>query len=140
GLAHEVLRHATLGNARSAGLGGRLGAIRPGYKADIILIDLNDIGYLPFNSAARQLVYTETGRGVETVIVDGRTVIKDRRVTTIDETALRREVAGLMRHFIPDYEAVVKARQSALPHLLAAHRRAWQEALPLHRFLGRTRD
>ena len=140
GLAHEVLRHATLGNARSAGLGGRLGAIRPGYKADLILIDLNDIGYLPFNSAARQLVYTETGRGVETVIVDGRTVNKDRRATTIDETALRREVAGLMRHFIPDYEAVVKARQSALPHLLAAHRRVWQEALPLHRFLGRTRD
>src|SRR2546423_9242748 len=88
-LAHEVLRHATLGNARTAGLDGSLGAIKAGYKADLILIDLNDTAYLPYNSAARQLVYTESGRGVETVIVDGRTVIRDRRVTTIDEDALR---------------------------------------------------
>src|SRR5262249_11871571 len=50
GLAHEVLRHATIGNARTAGLTGRLGAIRPGYKADLILIDLNDVAYLPYNS------------------------------------------------------------------------------------------
>ena len=56
GLAREVLRHATIGNARTAGLADRLGAIRPGYKADLILIDLNDIAYLPYNSAARQLV------------------------------------------------------------------------------------
>jgi cytosine/adenosine deaminase-related metal-dependent hydrolase len=34
GLAHEVLRHATIGNARTAGLAGRLGALKPGYKAD----------------------------------------------------------------------------------------------------------
>src|SRR5262249_13343767 len=52
GLAHEVLRHATLGNARTAGLKGRLGAIRPGYKADLVLIDLKDVAYLPYNSAA----------------------------------------------------------------------------------------
>src|SRR5262249_56175159 len=61
-LAHEVLRHATLSNARSAGLGDRLGAIRLGYKADMIFIDLNDVAYLPYNSAARQLVYTHAGR------------------------------------------------------------------------------
>lgn len=138
GVAHEALRHATLGNARTAGL-GNLGAIRAGYKADLVLIDLDDIGYLPFNSAARQLVYTETGRAVETVIVDGRVVLKDRRVTTVDESALRREVAGLMRHFVADYDDVVKSRQRALPYMLEAHRRVWQADLPLHRFLSRTR-
>ena len=47
-----MLRHATLGNARTAGLDRQLGAIRPGYKADLILIDLNDVAYLPYNSAA----------------------------------------------------------------------------------------
>ena len=139
-LAHEVLRHATLGNARTTGLAGCLGAIKPGYKADLILIDLTDAAYLPYNSAARQLVYTESGRGVETVIVDGRVVIKDRRVTTIDEDVLRREVADLMRHFIADYDAVVESRKRALPYMLDAHRQMWQTDIGMNRFIGRTRS
>jgi cytosine/adenosine deaminase-related metal-dependent hydrolase len=138
-LAHEVLRLATIGNARTAGLEGRLGAIRPGYKADMILIDLNDVAYLPYNSAARQLVYTEAGRGVESVIVDGRVVMKERKLTTLDEDALRREVADLMRHFIADYDAVVESRKRALPYMLDAHRRVWQPEIGLNRFIGRTR-
>jgi cytosine/adenosine deaminase-related metal-dependent hydrolase len=139
GLAHEVLRHATIGNARTAGLADCLGAIRPGYKADLIIIDLNDVAYLPYNSAARQLVYTETGRGVESVIVDGRVVMKERVVKTIDEDALRREVAGLMRHFIADYDAMIEARKVALPYMLDAHRRMWQPDIGMNRFINRAR-
>jgi cytosine/adenosine deaminase-related metal-dependent hydrolase len=138
-LAHEVLRHATLGNARTAGLAGKLGAIRPGYKADLILIDLNDVAYLPYNSAARQLVYTEAGRGVESVIVDGRVVIDRRQVKTIDEDALRREVADLMRHFLRDYDTVVETRKRALPYMREAHRRMWETDIGIDRFIGRTR-
>ena len=139
GLAHEVLRHATLGNARTAGLAQSLGAIKPGYKADLIFIDLTDVAYLPYNSAARQLVYTEAGRGVESVMVDGRLVIKERVVKTIDEEALRREVASLMRHFIADYDAIVEQRKSALPHMLDAHRRVWAEDIGMDRFIPRAR-
>ena len=139
GLAHEALRHATLGNARTAGLAGRLGALKPGYKADMILIDLNDVAYLPYNSAARQLVYTEAGRGVESVIVDGRVVIEGRKVKTIDEDALRREVADLMRHFNADYDAVVESRKRALPYMLDAHRKVWQADIGMNRFISRTR-
>jgi cytosine/adenosine deaminase-related metal-dependent hydrolase len=139
GLAHEVLRHATLGNARTAGLQGKLGALKPGYKADMILIDLNDVAYLPYNSAARQLVYTEAGRGVESVIVDGRVVIKERQVKSFDEDALRREVADLMRHFIADYDQVVASRKRALPYMLEAHRKVWQADVGMHRFISRTR-
>jgi 5-methylthioadenosine/S-adenosylhomocysteine deaminase len=139
GLAHEVLRHATLGNARTAGLADRLGAIKPGYKADLILIDLNDVAYLPYNSAARQLVYTEAGRGVESVMVGGRLVIKERVVKSIDEEALRREVASLMRHFIADYDAIVESRKAALPHMLEAHHRVWAEEIGMDRFIPRAR-
>lgn len=138
-LAHEAIRHATLGNARTAGLAGRLGAIKPGYKADLVLIDLTDTAYLPYNSAARQLVYSEAGRGVESVIVDGQVVMHQRRVKTIDEEALRREVEGLMRHFIADYEAVVESRRRALPYMRDAHRRVWETDIGLHRFIPRTR-
>jgi cytosine/adenosine deaminase-related metal-dependent hydrolase len=138
-LAHEVLRHATLGNARTAGLGDRLGAIKSGFKADLVLIDLNDTAYLPYNSAARQLVYTEAGRGVASVIIDGRVVMAERKVMTIDEEALRREVESLMRHFISDYDAVVKSRARALPFMREAHGRMWQPDVGMNRFVARTR-
>jgi len=138
-LAHEVLRHATLDNARSAGLHGQVGAIKPGHKADMVLIDLNDTAYLPYNSAARQLVYTETGRGIDSVMIDGRMVMKQRQITTIDEDGLRREVESLMRHFMTDYDEVVKTRARALPHMLEAHRRMWQPDVGMNRFISRTR-
>ena len=138
-LAHHALRHATEGNARSAGLERELGALKPGYRADMVLIDLNDVAYLPFNSAARQLVYTETGRGVKTVIVEGRVVIKDRKAATIDEDGLRREVDSLMRHFRADYDTVARERERALPHLRQAHSRVLQTEIGMSRFIPRTR-
>ena len=139
GLAREVLHHATMGNARTAGLDKCLGAIRPGFKADLVLIDLKDVAYLPYNSAARQLVYTESGRSVDTVIVDGKIVVKDRKTLTVDEEALRREVADLMRSFNADFDKVLESRKRALPYMLEAHRRAWQPDIGMSRFIPRTR-
>ena len=76
---------------------------------------------------------------MESVIVDGRVVIKNRKVKTFDEDALRREIAGLMRHFIADYDAVVASRKRALPYMLEAHRRVWRADIGMNRFIGRTR-
>ncbi len=117
----------------------RLGALKPGYKADLVLLDMNDTAYLPYNSAARQLVYTETGRSIDTVVIDGRVVIRDRVVQTIDEDALRREVIELMRSFIVDFDDVLKSRETALPHMLNMHRRVWGTDVGLNRFIARTR-
>ncbi len=139
GLAHKALRYATLGSARTALLDDRLGAIKPGYKADLVLLDMKDTAYLPYNSAARQIVYTETGRSIDTVIIDGRVVIRDRELKTIDEAALRAEVADIMKHFVPEYEAIVKERAVALPYLREAHEKVWSIPLPMQRFVERTR-
>ena len=65
-----------------------LGKIEVGAKADISLMDLTDPSYIPLNSATRQLVYTEGGRGVKTVIIDGKVIIQDGRLQTMDEEAL----------------------------------------------------
>jgi cytosine/adenosine deaminase-related metal-dependent hydrolase len=138
-LAHEVLRYATLGNARTAGLEGKVGAIKPGHKADMVFIDLNDTAYLPYNSAVRQLVYTETGRGIDSVMIDGRMVMDRRRVTTIDEDVLRREVEDLMKHFLRDYDEIVGSRARALPYMREAHRRMWEPDVGVDRFIARTR-
>jgi hypothetical protein len=72
-------------------------------------------------------------------MVDGRIVVKDRVVKSIDEDALRREVVSLMRHFIADYDSVVKSRKAALPYMLDAHRRMWEPDIGMDRFIGRAR-
>ncbi|MDC0032971.1 amidohydrolase family protein [Alphaproteobacteria bacterium] len=138
-ITHDAVRYATLGSARSACLDDTIGALKPGYKADMVLLDLNDTAYLPFNSACRQLVYTETGRAIDNVIIDGRLVVKDRRVTTIDEAGLRAEVADYMKGFIADHEDIIKSRAGALPYMLDAHRRVWDTDVGMNRFMERAK-
>ena len=89
--AAAALRAATEAGAEGARLGHVIGHIAPGYKADLTLIAMDDPSWSPLNSAVRQLVHVEAGRGVRHVIVDGKIVVRDRRLTTIDEDAdLRR--------------------------------------------------
>jgi hypothetical protein len=108
--------------------------------ADLFLLDLTDPSFVPLNSVARQVVFTEGGRGVETVIVDGRIVIAERRITTIDERGLREEVAGLMKVLRKDIEAIGKRNSAMLPYLLEAQRRTWQVDIGLNRYVGNADD
>jgi 5-methylthioadenosine/S-adenosylhomocysteine deaminase len=133
--ARDAMRAATLGGARAMKLDGEIGAIRAGMKADLVVIDLSDIAYQPLNSAARQLVFSETGRGVETVIVDGELVMRERRVTTIDEAALREELAALMPAFRRDFARVASANAPVIPYLLAANERLKSHDVGLDRFV-----
>lgn len=134
--AAEAIRIATQGGARTAGLEARLGAIRPGMRADLVILDLDDPAYLPLNSAARQLVFSETGRGVETVIVDGQPVMVNGRVRTVDEAELRRRVSEVMQGVRRDFERVAGQAARLLPHMREFHRRVWQHDLGLNRFIG----
>jgi guanine deaminase len=134
--ASDAMRAATLAGARTAGMDGKLGALKPGMAADLSIIDLTDPSFVPLNSAARQVVFTEAGRGVETVIVDGRVVVRDRKITTIDERALREEVAELMKVLRKDIDAVVARNAAMMPYLMEAHRRTWATDIGLNRYVG----
>ena len=105
-------------------------------RADLVVIDTTDPVYVPFNSAARQLVYGEGGRGVETVIVDGRVVVRDRKILTVDEASLRAEIDALMPGFRQDAEAVVARTARLRPHIAVADRRIWEQDLGLARYVG----
>src|SRR5207247_11167844 len=63
----------------------------PGYLADLVLVNLDSIDLRPLNHAARQLVFCETGAGVDTVLVGGRVVVQGGRVLTVDEALLKRK-------------------------------------------------
>jgi len=89
----EAALAATEGSARALGFGGRIGRIAPGYKADIVMLDLDHPNWLPFNDPVNQLVHTEDGTAVASVMIGGRLVVDNRRLTTIDLDRLRERVA-----------------------------------------------
>jgi cytosine/adenosine deaminase-related metal-dependent hydrolase len=126
-LARETMHAATAGGAATARLGDAIGAIRPGMKADLAILDLRDPAFVPFNSAARQLVYSECGRAVETVIVDGRIVVRDRRLATIDENELRERVAAVMDRYRRDVGDIAQHNGRFRPYLDAAYQRMWRD-------------
>jgi 5-methylthioadenosine/S-adenosylhomocysteine deaminase len=90
--AAAAFRAATTGGAKLLGLEGQVGRIAPGYRANLALIDATGPAWRPLNSAVRQLVYGETGRGVKHVMVAGRFVVTDGKCRTIDETSLCRDI------------------------------------------------
>jgi 5-methylthioadenosine/S-adenosylhomocysteine deaminase len=93
----EVVVAATEGSARALGFGGRLGRLAPGYKADIVFLDLHHPNWIPLNDPTNQLVHTEDGGAVTHVMIGGRLVVEHRRVTTVDVAALAREVEAARR-------------------------------------------
>ena len=129
---------ATQGGAIAAGLAGEVGSIEPGYRADLALINLKSPSFVPLNSAIRQLIYTEAGRGVETVIVDGRVVIRDGVLQTVDEDSIYREVAAVMPEFRKDHREVTERVNRLRPYIEKAHNRINAEDVGMNRlFSGR---
>jgi len=135
--AADAFEAATIEGARTAGLQREIGELKVGMKADLSVIDLSDPSFVPLNSVIRQLVFTESGRGVEHVMVDGRFVVRHRAITTVDERSLQEEVEELMVELGRDLESVVSRTDELMPYLLKAHRMTWEADIGLERYIGR---
>jgi len=81
----RVLEMATLHGARALGLEDEIGSLEPGKRADMVIFDLDLPEWRPLLDPVSTLVYSASAASVRTVVVDGRVLLDNRRVTTVDE-------------------------------------------------------
>ena len=108
----EVLDMVTVNAARSVGAGDEIGAIRPGLKADITLIDMRNPAMRPAINPLSNLVHYGHPGLVRSVIVDGAFVMRDGRVLTVDEDALLDEAQAVTRRV---WERMIAANPDIAP-------------------------
>ena len=94
--SRQALHHATLQSARAVGLGEGIGRLAPGRRADIILVDVSGPHTQPVHDLAATLVHSARSSDVRTTIVDGRILMRDHELLTIDVSATVKEMEERM--------------------------------------------
>jgi 5-methylthioadenosine/S-adenosylhomocysteine deaminase len=89
--AQQVLRMATIDGARAVGLENEIGSIEVGKKADLSLLDMSDFFASPIHDPISSIVYSALGHEPTLVVIDGRIVMRDRRVLTVDQGRVRHD-------------------------------------------------
>jgi 5-methylthioadenosine/S-adenosylhomocysteine deaminase len=97
----QIIRAATIDGARAIGIDHLVGSIEVGKRADLIAIDLTALHLNPIHNIAALLVFAAGRSDVADVWVDGKRVVKDRILTTIDEKELRHRVAERVKVLEP---------------------------------------
>lgn len=100
--AHEAYEMATSGGARSAMIDERVGALKVGMDADIILLDRYDWGFLPLHDPIQQIAFSVNSDAVKTSLVRGRVVMRDRELELVDAQQLRARISEAAERFRRD--------------------------------------
>jgi 5-methylthioadenosine/S-adenosylhomocysteine deaminase len=125
--AAEAWLIATAGGATAAGDPEGLGAIEPGRRADLVLLDLESLVFTPLNDPLRQLALGSTTLAVASVMVGGEWRVRDGRVTGVDEAAVLAEGRARGAEIISRYDEGFRIGQE----LLASVRAGWLEAMTI---------
>lgn len=98
--AMDVIKMATINGAKALGLEEEIGSIEIGKKADIILIDMDKAHIYPIHNLISAIVYSAQGSDVDTVIIDGKIVMENRIINTIDKRNIIDNVVSLTEELL----------------------------------------
>ena len=119
--SYQVLEMATANGAYASWFGDRIGALEPGKRADMTLVDMRNIEepFLdPRVSVVDALVHRARGIDVDTVLVDGEVILRDGQLTRVDKEELFREIkAALDRPLSAQEEERRELASLVAPHL-----------------------
>lgn len=96
----RIVELATLDGAKSLGISERVGSLTPGKRADLILIRTDDLNTAPFHDPALLIVQSAQPYNVDTVVVDGRILKRNRQLTAIDVAQVVREATEAQRSIV----------------------------------------
>lgn len=129
--AEEAYSMATIAGARSGLMQSEVGSLAVGKKADVILVDRYHWGLIPLNQPLQQLAFSTTSDAVQTSIINGRIVMRDRVLTLIDEAALNQEISEVAEHYLKElFPKMTAIAQRYAPHFRAIYERATQAETP----------
>jgi 5-methylthioadenosine/S-adenosylhomocysteine deaminase len=86
--AATAIRMATIDGARALGLDREIGSLEPGKRGDLIVVSMRTARQTPMYDPLSHLVYVTRGDDVQTMVVNGKVVMRDRKVVTLDERAV----------------------------------------------------
>jgi len=132
--ANEVLWSATRAGARSATLEDEVGSIEVGKRADLVLLDLNSINFVPRNDLRKHLVYCENGASILEVYVGGQRVVAEDKCELVDEQAVLAEFRELAEEALARHAGIEKLNEVFQPYFHEIHRRCCQEDIGLNRY------
>ncbi len=89
--AEQVIEMATLGGAKAMGMEKEIGSLEVGKKADLIIFDMTPLGLTPNSNPVSNIVYAGSGHYVDTTIVDGRILMRRKKLLTLNEEKVRNE-------------------------------------------------
>ncbi len=89
--AEQAFAMATIGGARALHMGASIGSLEPGKLADIVIVDIDSLHQSPMYNIYSHLVYATKSADVRTVIINGRIVMRDRRLLTLNESAIKKD-------------------------------------------------
>jgi 5-methylthioadenosine/S-adenosylhomocysteine deaminase len=98
--AAEAFEAATTGGARALGMERSIGQLAPGFKADVVFLDLTSINYVPLNEPLLHVVFVEDGTGVDRVMVGGRTRVEGGKLLGVDMAKLAAEANTAAAHLV----------------------------------------
>jgi 5-methylthioadenosine/S-adenosylhomocysteine deaminase len=134
--ADEILRMATIGGAKTAMLEHQTGSLEPGKQADLLILKLGSYSFMPLNDLDKHLVFSENGSSIEKVMVAGRIVMDDGRLTTVNEAEIFREIGELVPAYLAEHAQWERACSVFEPHMAEIHRRSTLRDIGLNRYQG----
>ncbi len=101
----DVLEDATLGGARAGGQTKLLGSLEVGKKADLLVVDTLRAHLVPAGRIVSAWIHNGQPSDIESVMVDGQFIMRDRKILTVDETAIIAEADKVGRRIWTQVQA-----------------------------------